>query len=218
MTLTPELSNGLKIATGICWTIAYILIIRRGHLEKTYGMPFFALCANITWEFIFSFLLPHSTPQRYIDIVWFVFDAVIVYEFLRYGKNIFAGTMLEKWFYPVLIAVLVGCFVGIYTMTLELEPPDNRNGKYVSFIQNLVMSLLFIEMLIRRNSSIGQSIYIAIFKMLGTMLISLLFYLRAPELPFSLFLYTTIFIVDLIYTIMVYSKLRQENINPWRRF
>ena len=57
----------LMIIGGIFWSLTYILIIRRGFIEKTYGMPLIALCANISWEAIFSFLHPHSPPQLYIN-------------------------------------------------------------------------------------------------------------------------------------------------------
>ncbi len=65
MTISRDLSNAMAIASGVFWTLTYLLIIRRGFQDKTYGMPFFALCANISWEFIFSFVLPHTPPQRY---------------------------------------------------------------------------------------------------------------------------------------------------------
>jgi hypothetical protein len=54
----------LLVGTGIFWTITYLLIIRRGFLDHTYGMPLIALCANLTWEFIFSFVFPQGPVQR----------------------------------------------------------------------------------------------------------------------------------------------------------
>lgn len=214
-TISPQMSDVMKIASGIFWTITYILIIRRGFTEKTYGMPFFALCANISWEFIFSFILPHTTPQRYIDIVWFLFDCVIMFQFLRFGKDIFKGTMLARWFGPVVIAVLAASFIAVLTLTIEF---NDITGKYAAFMQNLMMSVLFVDMLLRRDSSQGQSIYIAISKMIGTIIPSVLFYSRGPNLPFSLFLYISIFVADLVYTVLLYRKLKQESVNPWRRF
>src|SRR4051812_24323605 len=156
--ISPQMSDVMKIASGICWTITYLLIIRRGFMEKTYGMPFFALCANISWEFIFSFILPHTNPQHYIDIIWFLFDCVILYQFFRYGRHIFDGTLLQRWFGPVVIGVLVASFIAVFTVTIEF---NDIIGKYAAFMQNLMMSLLFADMLMRRNSASGQSIYIA---------------------------------------------------------
>jgi hypothetical protein len=47
--------TGLMIVGGIFWSLTYILIIRRGFIDKTYSMPLATLSANISWEAIFSF-------------------------------------------------------------------------------------------------------------------------------------------------------------------
>ncbi len=56
----------LMLGSGIFWTITYILIIQRGLRDHTYGMPLVALCANISWEFIFSFILPPYLVQHIV--------------------------------------------------------------------------------------------------------------------------------------------------------
>ena len=34
----------LLLSSGIFWTITYLLIIRKGYQDQTYGMPVAALC------------------------------------------------------------------------------------------------------------------------------------------------------------------------------
>ena len=51
--------DALMLGSGIFWTLTYVPIIWRGFLDQTYGMPLAALCANLSWEFIFSFVHPH---------------------------------------------------------------------------------------------------------------------------------------------------------------
>ena len=54
---------------------------------------------------------------------------------------------------------------------------DHR-GVYFAFGQNLLMSILFVVMFFKRGKGLrGQSIFIAVFKMMGTGLTSLHFYL-----------------------------------------
>ena len=36
----------LVLISGISWTVVYIEMIRRGFMDKTYGMPLFALALN----------------------------------------------------------------------------------------------------------------------------------------------------------------------------
>jgi hypothetical protein len=73
-------------------------------------------------------------------------------------------------------------------------------------------------MLLKRRDVTGQSIYIAFFKLLGTLLPSILFYLRFPASVLLNFLYTSIFIFDAIYLVMLCAKHRELGINPWKRF
>lgn len=223
MTVTPEFRTGIEIGSGVCWTLVYLLIIKRGFQDKTYGMPLWALAANISWEFIFSFiLLTHNNVQHVVDIVWCLFDAVIVFQILRFGRESFKGTpLLERYFYVMCVVVLLVSFGAVYTMTLQIDtsiPPGRADGRYAAFAQNLMMSILFVAMLINRNNVNGQSIYIALFKMIGTVLPSILFYLMLPSDVFLNFLYVTIFGFDLLYVILLYSKFRELKINPWTRF
>ena len=211
MTVSPELSRNLQIGSGIFWTAVYILIIRLGFRDKTYGMPIAALCANISWEFIFAFLYPHASPQDYINIVWFAFDLIIVFQALRFGRVAFEQAWL---FYPAFVLGLIVSFGVILTLTVEFNDWD---GKYAAFGQNLMMSILFVAMLLKGRGVEGQSIYVALFKMAGTLLPSVLFFLRFPTSPLLNFLYISIFVFDLIYAILLYAKYRELGMNPWTR-
>jgi hypothetical protein len=219
---SPEIRTAMQIGSGVCWTLVYLLIIKRGFQDKTYGMPLWALTANISWEFLFSFvLLTHATVQHVIDIVWCLFDAVIVFQFLRYGRTSFRGTLLERYFYLMFVVALAVSFGFIYTMTVRFETelaPGRVDGRFAAFSQNLMMSILFVAMLINRKDLSGQSIYIGLLKMLGTLLPSLLFYLIMPSDIFLNFLYVAIFAFDLLYVVLVYARCREMGINAWKRF
>ena len=214
MGFSTEIENLLKIGSGIFWSLTYLLIIWRGFKDHTFGMPLAALCANISWEFIFSFVYPHHPPQLYINIIWFFLDAVIVFQFVRFGKNAF-DTILPKgtiFFFFILVLLISVCM--IVGVTLEFKDWD---GAYTAFGQNLMMSILFVVMLRRRNDLSGQSIYIAIFKMFGTLLPSIMFHASHPSSFLLNSLYVFIFIFDLIYLVMLYAKHKELGISPWRR-
>jgi len=205
----------LMIIGGLFWSITYILIIWRGFKDKTYGMPLAALCANISWEGIFSFIYPHSPPQLYINYVWFLIDVVIVLQFLKYGKSEISS-LSKKKFIAMLLLALATCFGLVFSITREF---NDWQGAYAAFGQNLMMSVLFIVMLYNRNDLRGQSIFIALFKMLGTAISSLAFYLYQPisQVSFILpFLFISIFIYDLIYVVSIYHKSHELNVSFWR--
>ena len=202
------------IVGGLFWSATYLLMIRRGFNDKTFGMPFAALCANISWEAIFAFVTPHSTPQIYINYVWFLLDVVIVYHLLKYGKKEFPQ-FSSRTFYPVFVLGLGTAVVMILAVGEEL---DDSIGMYAAFGQNLMMSVLFVTMLFGRDNLRGQSIYIALFKLLGTGLSSMAFYLYRPGIQDSVLmqvLFVAIFVFDIIYFVMVYQKSKQQG-NVWK--
>lgn len=198
----------LMLGSGLFWTATYVLIIRRSILDRTYGMPLAALCANISWEFIFSFILPSPSIQHIVNIVWFLLDVGILICFLRFGPREFAD-LSKKVFYAVFGFTLITSFCAVLLVTLEFHD----NGTYSAFGQNLMMSALFVVMLYRRRSLRGQSLSIAICKLFGTALASLAFFLytaishRSVLLPF---LYVSILVYDLIYVALVYRQQRVE--------
>ncbi len=201
----------LMIIGGVFWSLTYLLIIRRGFKDRTYGMPLAALCANISWEGVFSFIYPHNPPQLFINYSWFLLDVFILMQFLKYGRSEFRA-LSNKKFYAMFIMALITSFCLVLFITDEFS---DKKGAYAAFGQNLMMSILFIVMLFRRDDLRGQSIFIALFKMLGTGISSLAFYLYQPISQGSSlfhFLFISIFVYDIIYTYLIYQKYRENNI------
>jgi hypothetical protein len=207
----------LMVIAGLFWSLTYIFVIKRGFKDKTFGIPLAAICANISWETIFSFIYPHAPPQIYINYIWFSLDVIIVSQFLKFGKSEFLKLSIKK-FYSIFLLTLPIAFGLIFAITCELH---DLQGAYVAFGQNLMMSVLFVIMLLRRNDIRGQSMYIGIFKMLGTGIASLAFYLYQPISQESILLpsfYVSTLVVDIIYVILLYRKSIKNKISPWLRF
>ncbi|WAA09147.1 hypothetical protein [Fervidibacillus albus] len=187
----------LKLLSGICWTIVYIESIRIGFKQKTYAMPLFALALNICWEGLYSYngLTNNPTVQSWINLVWFLLDIMIVFTYFKYGKKEFSEHADVKYFIPWSILVFVMSFVLQYSFLVEF---DSLGGTYSAFIQNLLMSVLFITMLVRRRSSKGQSLTIAISKWIGTLAPTILFgAIMGNQLVLVLGVFCSVF--DIIY-------------------
>jgi hypothetical protein len=197
---------------GIFWILTYVLIMSKGFKDKTYGMPLIALCANFSWEFIYSFVLPSSPPQLFINYLWFGLDCVIVFQFFKYYRNEFPNLSSSR-VCIVFGLMIFSAFSIILTGAILLA--DHR-GVYAAFGQNLLMSILFVVMFFKRGEGLrGQSIFIAVFKMLGTALTSLHFYLYDPVSQSSFVLpslFVLILFFDLLYVILVASSYKKNDI------
>ena len=205
----PVIDYGLMLLWGICWSIAYLAMIRTGFREKTYCMPAFALFFNISWEFIFAFIMPilhpiDSTLELVINIIWFSFDALIFGTYLLYGRKYFPKGIDKKWFLPWSILGLAVSFLFVLLISLDLS---DYIGMYAAFISNLMMSVLFIDMLVKRGNPEGQSMVIAVFKCIGTMAPTIYFYMFFANV-FILYLGVSCAVFDMIYIIMLYRSIK----------
>ncbi len=207
MEISPTLNTILTLIGGISWTLVYILIIFHSFRDKTYGMPFWALAFNLSWEFIFSFVLPTHDPQFQIQAVinkiWLAFDVFVLAAYFPYGRKEWPQRLSGKLFLPYSLLVIAVSFLFVYLLSVEL---DQSQGKYAAFIQSLMMSVLFIAMLHRRNSKAGQSAYIAFLKMIGTLAFTIIY--GAPS-RFILFLGCACFVFDAIYFVLLLTVYRK---------
>jgi hypothetical protein len=210
--MSPAFITGLTLLSGICWTIVYLDLINRGFRDKTCGMPFLALAFNIVWEFIYAFVIYQGFPlQRAVNIVWFVLDAVILFTYFRFGPQQFPkpfGRLFVPWsLLGLLTAFAIITFAG-------REFSDTRGGTYSAFAQNLMMSVLFIAMLVRRGNVRGQSMYIAIFKWIGTLAPTILVWLATGS-RLVLVLGAGCFLYDAIYIGMLYRQFAALKLDPF---
>ncbi len=204
------------LLSGICWSIVYIDSIRVGIKDKSYAMPFWALALNIAWEFLnalLGFREVGITLQITINGVWFLLDIGLLYTFFKYGRKYFPKAYPPAWFYCWGILGLVAAFIIQYVFILEFGLL--MGAVYSAFLQNLLMSILFIGMLAQRQSSEGQTMLIAVGKWIGTVAPTILMGVLGMQSllePNTLVLVTGILICifDLIYIVMLYRKKAEE--------
>jgi len=77
---------------------------------------------------------------------------VIVYTYFKYGRKYFPKDK-QHYFVPWSPAAFVAGFLVIYFAYYEF--PDFWGARYTAFAQNLMMSVLFISMLVRRDNVDG---------------------------------------------------------------
>jgi hypothetical protein len=205
----------LSIASVVFWSITYLLIIKRGFQDKACGMPLAALCLNISWEFLFSFVFIQNPVQRAINFAWFALDLVIVAEFLVYELRRRPADISPAFFYASFVSILATAFLTVLLVTREFENPG---GYYTAFGQNLLMSILFIRMLLDRKDLAGQSLYIGAAKLIGTFCVSLVVFREIPDSALTVFFAWAILFFDLAYVALYIQKSRRLGINPLARW
>jgi hypothetical protein len=159
----------LTIVSGVAWTVVYIEAIRLGFRERTYAIPAAALALNFAWEAIYATRSVETglSAQGVFNIVWGLADVLILYTFLRFGRP-----ELPAWITRPLFtgwAILLGITSFAVQLLFVAEFGWDDATKYAAFLQNLLMSGLFIAMFVSRGNSRGQSLVIAVAKWIGTL-------------------------------------------------
>ncbi|MEU6896061.1 hypothetical protein ABZ934_30795 [Streptomyces sp. NPDC046557] len=166
----------LALVGGLAWTVVYVQAIRVGLRDRTYAIPVGALALNFAWEATYSvqgFTGSADTAQVVMNMVWAVADVVIVYTYLRYGRAELPDFVTRPLFAVWSGLVFASAFVVQWLFIAEFGPQDG--GHYSAFLQNLLMSALFIALYASRRGPLGQSLVIAVAKWIGTLAAAFLF-------------------------------------------
>jgi len=160
----------LTLLSGVAWTVVYVVAIRIGFQQRTYAIPAAALALNIAWESIYAangVVTGNLSVQTFVNVAWALADVVIVYTFLRYGRHELPDFVSRPMF--VAWAVLIFAAAYIVQWLFIAEFGWTEASRYAAFLQNLLMSGLFIAMFVARRGPRGQSIVIAVAKWIGTL-------------------------------------------------
>lgn len=234
----------LYALVALFWLPAYVLIARRGFIEKTYGMPIVAMMGNWTWEWIYGLGLDGSClavwkacPGNLIQAANFMsafLDIFIVYTVFKFGREKVKNPFFQKHFHTVLVLGIAAAFALQWAFVTEVGFPNqhglpvdgavplyfhgDEGGTYSGFIMTFIMGVLFIQMITERNSLEGQSFIIALFMLMGNVAAYIfVLVIKTDSTLISVLFYLTL-IVNLIYAVMTYRKSIELRINPWTRW
>lgn len=220
-TLTGPLWLFLFVFTvfNVSWIVLYILVIRRGFIDKSFGIPFVALALNMSWDIVGATVALGPPQQSVADMFYYALQLVILYQVVAYGWKDFQEQMGKNEFvFWVGFTQVIAVPLMIISM-IELRDPV---GVEMGFVDTFINAALFIAMFYRRADLAGQSIYIGLLKLIGTgtMSAALTIYPWAgyEDSVILVPLYLGIFVLDLIYVVLVYRKAKRLGIDVWRRF
>lgn len=168
----------LTLTSAVAWTLVYAEAIRIGWRERTYALPAAALALNLAWEWLYAghgLLVRPGDAQTWVDVVWGLADLAILVTFLRWGRRELPSFVSRQLFVAGAVCLLLGSAAVQLLFVAEFGFAGSRSAVYSSFLQNLVMSGLFVGLFLSRGGPRGQSVLIAVAKWLGTLAPTLLF-------------------------------------------
>jgi hypothetical protein len=199
------------------WTVAYYQILTTCFRQKTYGLPMACVFLDISWEFLFAFQIvaPLQHGLAWGNRLWFFADCVIVAQVFMYGRESQRHPWVRRHFHTIAALSLAASFVGLYLFQVYFR---DVYGVASSFLINLLLSVLFIQLLLSRPDLKGLPYGAAWSKMIGSVAGAAFCYLwwpmqfdgagvlvrpphiqQPPTFYLLYFLYASIFVLDLTY-------------------
>ena len=155
------------LSATVLWIVAYVLIIRQGFKDRTYGIPMLCIALNFTWEFIYAVDFPFpQNAGRNSALGLAALRHCHRLPVLRYGREGQTIPPLKRYCYPICIAMFISAYVGQLAFHYSLH--DKYGVQEDAYMINLVMSMLFVSMYFARPRGEGLSVGAAWAKMLGT--------------------------------------------------
>ncbi len=151
----------------VCWAMAYVLMIKKSHQDKSIAIPLIPLALNFSWEFLYTFVYPATfIPSRLAYGMWFIIDVVLLYSYYKFSEK-------KNFTFPVLLVFFICCLVADYIFEHYMD--KGVFGKInplilLGFIADFTTALGLIYMLKKKGNSKGQSLKIAGFIFYGTFL------------------------------------------------
>ena len=170
----------LQIFGGIFWTVTYIDCIRVGIRQKICAMPTFSLMLNLCWECVQSVgeFVYHAhgeeSLQGYANVCWLLFDMGILLTFILYGRKEFKYIDNSTKYFYIWFLLSFLCALSLQ-ICVVLQYGFVEAAVLTAFPQNLVMSVQFVDLILKRESREGTSMLIAVCKCLGTFLTTIVF-------------------------------------------
>lgn len=220
MTFSPLEQNLWALGGLVFWCVAYLLMIRRGLRDQSYGMPLVALCLNVAWETFFSLFSEAQMANRMAYGIYLAFDLGVLWTCWRFGRDDFGSPLIRKYFRPILIALLVGGFFLVRQFSYSFD--DSFGGISATFT-TLLLSVLMVGMILRRDSVRGQSFYIGVLVLLGDVcgwVMNLIAHQTVqPNISIPWVHTTNVLIVacNLIYLWLFLRVARRDGVDPFRR-
>jgi len=194
----------------VAWVIIYVNVIRRMHTVRYIEIPIMAVCANISWEFIWSFLFETNMGSLYVwgYRLWFFLDCYILYGLLKYGSKQLVQEAFRKHFH-LIVGVLLACWSFMLYFYIKIyDYPISHMGAFSGYIINWMMSMLFITLFLRTADKSLFSLTNNWLKFIGNLAISTFCFLKFDDwFLFSVIIVNTM--LDILYLVIQLNSKKQ---------
>lgn len=203
----------LFLFAGGCflWVLVYMILARNIVRKKYFEVPVFAACADVGWEFCWSFLaatnmgaLLESTYR-----IWFAFDVFLFIGLLLYGwKQITVPALAKRWVY-VTSCVLITVLWAAASYFMHIQGLDTPIGARSAYLDQMCISFLYIPLMLRQPRLENYSWAAAWLRTIGTGMNTVFMNIHYPDDYFLRLIAIASTMLDCTYVYLFWMRRRQ---------
>ena len=203
----------LFLFAGGCflWVIVYVILLRNIVRKKYFEVPVFAACADVGWEFCWSFLAATNMGlllERTYQI-WFSIDILLFAGLLLYGWKQITVPVLQKRPYYIGSCVLITVLWAAASYFMHVQGLDTPIGARSAYLDQMCISFLYIPLMLRQTSLEHFSFTANWTRALGSAMVVVFFLLHYPDDRFLLTIGATAAVTDATFLVLFKRKQRQ---------
>jgi hypothetical protein len=119
----------LDVIFFVCWVAVFVMIIRRGFIDRTFGVPFVAIFVNLAWDLECAFIFKLPVPQVYTEVLFAIFDVIIMAQLFSYWRSEFP-TLSPGVLYSMAALTLITGLVICVAVTMQFNDTWNFYSGY----------------------------------------------------------------------------------------
>jgi hypothetical protein len=193
------------------WVLVYLIWARNIVRKKYFELPIFASCADIGWEFTWSFLATTNMGLflEWTYRSWFLFDIFLFIGLLLYGWKQYIVPQLQPLKVHIPVCVLVTLFWVAAVYFMHVQGLDTPIGARSAYLDQLCISFLYIPLMLRQKSLENYSFAAAWLRMLGTGMNTVFMNIHYPDDYFLRLIATVSTVLDCTYIYLFWMRRRQ---------
>ncbi|RDL32630.1 Uncharacterized protein BP5553_09086 [Venustampulla echinocandica] len=81
--IVPDVFTALS---GVLWSVSYILMTTKAFKDKSYAMPIYCLCLNITWEAVYGFVYGPGPVNQIVFAQYMIVDIFLFWAIIKSAR------------------------------------------------------------------------------------------------------------------------------------
>lgn len=138
----------------LLWVVVYVFTIRTIRTRQFVDIPLISVCANIGWEFLWSWVFVTDMGALYVwgYRIWFFLDCYIVYGLFRFGYKQITIPLLARHARLATLCGIIGWGVMLYFYIKNYDAPLSHMGAYSGYILSILMGMLYLTLFLSMNN------------------------------------------------------------------